>query len=71
MESYGQRLQYSVFLCDLSGTELLAWRSDILDVIETFADSVVKIDLGETGSAATVEAIGTSRRLPSAGPTIV
>lgn len=71
MESYGQRLQYSVFLCDLSGTELVAWRSDILQEVRLTEDSVVRIDLGAVGASATVEVIGTPRRLPSTGPTIV
>ena len=71
MESYGQRLQYSVFLCDLSGIELLSWRADIMAVIRATQDSVIKIDLGESRSPAAVEAIGTDRRLPRSGPTIV
>lgn len=71
MESYGQRLQYSVFLCDLSGQELVAWRTDILKVIRLNADSVVHIDLGALESATPIGVIGTSRRLPTTGPTIV
>lgn len=71
MESYGQRLQYSVFLCDLSGVELVDWRSDIMDVIRTTEDSVVHIDLGPVEVSAPIGIIGTGRRLPVRGPTIV
>lgn len=71
MESYGQRLQYSVFLCDLSGMELVAWQADMLKEIRLAEDSVVHIDLGAVGTCATVEVMGTPRRLPRTGPTIV
>ena len=71
METYGQRLQYSVFLCDLSGIEVVQWSIDIQAVIKLNEDSVVRIDLGDTRSAAEIHVLGTSRRLPSHGPTIV
>ena len=71
MEAYGQRLQYSVFLCDLSGQELIAWRTDILKVLQLNADSVVHIDLGALDSVTPIGVIGTSRTLPIRGPTIV
>ena len=71
MEAYGQRLQYSVFLCDLSGAELTSWRAEILPVMAVSADSVVKIDMGDCAAPAPVEVIGTRRRLPHSGPTIV
>jgi CRISPR-associated protein Cas2 len=70
MESYGQRLQYSVFLCDLSGVELMDWQSDILAVVKLSEDSVVRLDLGAVGACVSVDVIGTSRRLPHSGPTI-
>lgn len=70
MESYGQRLQYSVFLCDLSGVELMSWRTDILAVVKLTEDSVVHLDLGQIETCTPVKVIGTSRRLPTTGPTI-
>ncbi|MFT4215789.1 MAG: CRISPR-associated endonuclease Cas2 [Micropruina sp.] len=71
MESYGERLQYSVFLCDLSDAELVDWLTDISAVVKPTADSVVRIDLGDTRSAAGIHVIGTRRRFPQAGTTIV
>lgn len=71
MESYGQRLQYSVFLCDLSGVEIVSWKTEILQVVKLTEDSVVRLDLGQVGLTAPMEVIGTSRRLPASGPTIV
>lgn len=71
MESFGQRLQYSVFLCDLSDMERIAWEVEILTVMRTTEDSVVHIDLGAVDVSAEIGIIGTSRRLPARGPTIV
>ena len=71
MESYGERLQYSVFLCDLSDSELLDWLTAIGAVVKLTADSVVRIDLGDTRKPAPVEVIGVARRLPRRGTTIV
>lgn len=70
MEAYGDRLQYSVFICDLSASELIAWRSDLLGLLDLHQDSVVVLDLGLPG-ASPIEMIGKSRRLPSAGPVVV
>ena len=71
MESFGQRLQYSVFLCDLSSIELVQWRSEIVPVLNMREDSVVCIDLGALGTTAAMTVLGRSRRLPTSGPTIV
>lgn len=71
MEAYGERLQYSVFLCDLSIAELLQWRTDILTVVNLGRDSVVQLDLGLVESAVKVQVLGLSRQLPKSGPTIL
>jgi CRISPR-associated protein Cas2 len=71
MESYGQRLQYSVFLCDLSGTELLHWQTKILDIVNLRQDSIVRLDLGAIGSAVHVEVLGKPRNLPSEGTIVI
>lgn len=71
MEAYGQRLQYSVFLCNLSGVELYRWRRDILHEVELTQDSIVQIDLGAVGATVPIQWLGTPRALPQSGPTIV
>lgn len=71
MEGYGQRLQYSVFLCDLSGAELAHWETDIRHEIDLAADSVIDIDLGPTNNSAGITMLGAPRHLPHSGPTIV
>lgn len=71
MESYGERLQYSVFLCDLSGVELVQWLKDIGAVVNLSADSVVRIDLGDSQRPTEISVLGRPRRLPRRGATIV
>lgn len=73
VRSHGDRLQYSVFLCDLTPIEKLNLKSALREVLNQHADSVVLIDLGEPdrqGSAA-IEFMGVSLPMPTNGPTIV
>lgn len=71
MEGRGTRLQYSVFLCDLSIAELSVLEQALLDVIDTTEDSIVRIDLGPQHSAAPVHFLGRPRALPQTGPQII
>ena len=71
MKSYGTRLQYSVFLCDLSGVELTRWQTEMLLWVRLTEDSVVWIDLGASGSSAKVNVLGVPRTLPAAGPVVL
>lgn len=73
VRSHGDRLQYSVFVCDLDPIEKLGLKAALRDVIHFDSDSVAFIDLGEPGRAtsATIEFMGTSLSLPKQGPTIV
>ena len=70
MEGYGDRLQYSVFLCDLSAMELAQWERKIRPELDLSEDSIVVIDLGRPGAVA-VRCIGLARQIPHGGPTIV
>jgi len=46
VRSHGQRFQYSVFLCDLSSSELVGLQWELGEVMDQSADSVAIIDLG-------------------------
>jgi len=70
MESFGERLQYSVFICDLSGVEYIAWQTRILDVVQLADDSIVTIDLGPPGTR-DIDFLGAHRPLPHNGIVIV
>ena len=69
-EKYGDRLQYSVFVCDLSPTERLHAKADMEQTMLMTEDSVVIVDLGEVTSAR-FEFIGRRRPLPRAGARIL
>jgi CRISPR-associated protein Cas2 len=71
MEGAGQRLQYSVFLCDLSGMELAEWDAAIRAVVQLTEDSIVRIDLGSSDDPARVWTMGTPRAFPTSGPLII
>lgn len=70
MEGYGDRLQYSVFVCDLSPSELVALRWDVRRVMRFEEDSVVIVDLGNP-TTAKFEFIGQHRKLPEGGVSVV
>jgi len=71
MESYGQRLQYSVFLCDLSISECADLERAVLAVMDLADDSVIQIDLGPLPTPTAIRFLGRRRPLPSTGPHIV
>lgn len=70
MEAHGERLQYSVFICDLTRTELIRLRGEAEQIMNLSADSLVIIDLGET-SDARFTFVGQREDLPSRGQQIV
>lgn len=71
MEGYGERLQYSVFVCDLNGMEVVGMKTDVGIHMNFAEDSLVIIDLGEPGHGRPIEFLGTHRPLPRSGPRIV
>ena len=71
MESYGQRLQYSVFICDLSVGEVSGLEREVMEVMRIEEDSVVRIDLGAPDSGAAITFIGRRRPLLGSEPLIV
>jgi CRISPR-associated protein Cas2 len=70
MEEYGERLQYSVFICDLSRTELLHARATVERQMKLSEDSLVIVDLGDTDSAR-FTFIGKRRPLPTNEPRVI
>lgn len=70
MEAYGERLQYSVFISDLSPSELVHARAEVEDEMLMTEDSVVIVDLGEI-TVARFDFIGRHRALPTSGPQVI
>lgn len=52
LKANGYPVQYSVFVCDLTRSEKIAFRWDLGEVVDHGSDSVVLVDLGEIGPAA-------------------
>lgn len=71
MEDHGQRLQYSVFICDLTASERAELVTAVTEEMELGEDSVVQIDLGPTSAPAPIRMLGRARQLPRTGPQIV
>ncbi|MCA9629712.1 MAG: CRISPR-associated endonuclease Cas2 [Myxococcales bacterium] len=46
MEGYGDRVQYSVFLCDLNARELVQLRTAIHAIVHQRDDQALIVDLG-------------------------
>lgn len=65
-KAWGYPLQYSVFICDLTRSELLLMKRDLATEMSTTQDSVGIFDLGPSDSRGIrcVEFIGQHRDLP-------
>lgn len=72
MKGYGEHLQYSVFVCDLDGTEKPAMMLHLGSIINHATDSVVIVDVGEARGRGELcfEFMGERRDLPSSGSLI-
>lgn len=51
VEAFGDRVQYSVFVCDLSNVELVYLKTNLEPLIDRQEDSVMVIDLGTEDTA--------------------
>jgi CRISPR-associated protein Cas2 len=71
MEGYGERIQYSVFICDLSDEEAVTMRGDIETRIKPSEDSVMIIDLGKAGDSSRFLFLGHHEKLPVSSAVIV
>jgi CRISPR-associated protein Cas2 len=71
MEGYGARVQYSVFVCDLSDRERVLMRGDVETLMKVSEDSVMIIDLGVAGDSSRFLFLGCHAALPSSKAVIV
>jgi CRISPR-associated protein Cas2 len=70
--TYGDPLQYSLFVCDLSRSELLLMRRDLVIEMDASVDSIAIFDLGPpaTRGVECVAFLGARRPLPDTEPAI-
>jgi CRISPR-associated protein Cas2 len=71
MEGYGERIQFSVFICDLSEEQAILMRSDMEVRMKQSEDSVMIIDLGRAGDSSRFLFLGYHEKLPSSDAVIV
>jgi CRISPR-associated protein Cas2 len=71
MEGYGTRIQYSVFVCDLSGREMILMRGDVEALMKKSEDSVMVVDLGQAGDSSRFLFLGHHQKLPSSTAVII
>ena len=71
MEGYGARIQYSVFVCDLSDREKVVMRGDIETLMKVSEDGVMIVDLGAAGDSTRFLFLGHHEKLPSSNAVIV
>jgi CRISPR-associated protein Cas2 len=64
MEGFGERLQYSVFVCDLSAQEFVEMRAEVESRMKPSEDSVMVVDLGRTDDASRFLFLGQHEDLP-------
>jgi len=69
---YGEPLQYSVFVCDLTSVELIGLRRDLLKEMKATEDSIGIFDLGPPSGRGVkcIEFLGVKRELPTDDPAI-
>lgn len=71
MEGYGERIQYSIFVCDLSEQEAVHLRADIEARMKPSEDSVMVVDLGRAGDSTRFLFLGQHEKLPDSGAVII
>jgi CRISPR-associated protein Cas2 len=71
MEGYGDRIQYSVFICDLSDQEAVLMRADIEARMKLSEDSVMVVDLGKGGDSTRFLFLGHHEKLPASDAVII
>ena len=71
-KDYGDPLQYSLFVCDLTRVELTHLKATLMEAMKTTEDSISIFDLGPPSGRGVecVESIGVRRRLPDNGPVV-
>ena len=73
MNGYGDPVQYSVFLCDLSDRERVLLVGNLLPLINQREDRVMIVNLGPADgrAAKAIEFLGQTLPMPERGPVIV
>ncbi len=73
LESYGDRIQYSVFIVDIKPARMVRLRASLARLIDHGTDSVLLCDLGPLahGGLTRVSYLGLARTITGQGPLIL
>lgn len=73
MRGYGERLQLSVFCCDLTAADRVRMIAALTDIVDHAADQVVVVDLGPTSAnpIKSMEGLGRPLRVTGRRPLII
>ena len=73
LESYGDRIQYSVFLVDTKPAKMLRLRARIASTLDQNTDSLLICNLGPLtdGGTQRIQFIGSTRSITSQGPLVL
>lgn len=73
LASYGDRIQYSVFLVDVKPAKLLRLRTAVQDHVDLVTDSVLICDLGPLTDSGTqrIQFLGSTRSFTGQGPLVL
>jgi CRISPR-associated protein Cas2 len=73
MRGFGERLQLSVFCCDLTPTDRVRMIAALVEIVDQAEDQVVVVDLGPTSAnpIKSMEGLGRPLRIAGRRPLIV
>lgn len=73
VKNYGWPMQYSVFICDLDGVEMIMLKQELSSIIHHGEDSVAFVNLGPPANRGRdcFEFMGLRTALPTSGPTVI
>jgi len=73
VSGFGDRLQYSVYICDLTDQELIQLKWGLRDVMKATEDSIVVVNLGRPHERGTdcFEFMGVRPPLPPDGDAVI
>jgi len=67
-ERWGNRLQYSVFICDLTGVERARLETELRDVIDMSVDTTFIVEIGSPGRSSERRFHWVTPRIPFPDP---
>ncbi|MCP2255211.1 CRISPR-associated protein Cas2 [Prauserella aidingensis] len=71
LESYGDRLQYSVFIVDAKPAKLIRLKAAVTDKLDLAVDALLICDLGPLSRGDGIEFIGVTRSFTGHGPLVI